>query len=116
MLVWESMWACVCCPGMDKRNVTHGDSALLLAVVVAFFFGGFFTVLVVCWREQQDVVVKKEKRKSINTFYGYNKTLSSNWMNAIQWRHERTIKGLEKMCKQKINRNISLITTLMNSR
>lgn len=39
----------VCCPGMDERSVTHGDSALLLAVGVAFFFGGFFTVLVVCW-------------------------------------------------------------------
>lgn len=39
----------VCGPGMDKRSVTHGDSAMLLVVVVAFFFGGFFNVLVVCW-------------------------------------------------------------------
>ncbi len=65
--------------------MTHGDSALLLAVVVGFLLCRFLH----CLGGLLGMTVgyggkEKGKRKSIKTFYGYNKIFSSNWMNAIQ--------------------------------
>ncbi len=65
---------CVCRPGMDKHSVTHSDSALVVGRGGGFLLCRFLHCLGGLLGMTVRYGGKEKQRKSIKTFYDYNRS------------------------------------------